>query len=85
MLLYFWVIEKIDVTQASLSIYLLPVFGVLLSTVIVRERITAPLVFGGLLVFAATFLVTVYEERKRMRNAALQEKEQAWQKRTSFV
>jgi drug/metabolite transporter (DMT)-like permease len=85
MLLYFWVIEKIDVTQASLSIYLLPVFGVLLSTVVVRERITASLMFGGLLVFAATFLVTVYEERKRMRNAALQEKEEAWQKRTSFV
>jgi len=70
MLLYFWVIEKIDVTQASLSIYLLPVFGVLLSTVVVRERITAQLVFGGLLVFVGTFLVTVYEERKRMRNAA---------------
>jgi len=69
-LLYFWVIEKIDVTQASLSIYLLPVFGVLLSTVVVRETITAPLVFGGLLVFAGTFLVTVYEERKRMREAA---------------
>src|SRR5258708_25119521 len=85
MLLYFWVIEKIDVTQASLSIYLLPVFGVLLSTVVIRERITASLMFGGLLVFAATFLVTVYEERKRMRNAALQENEEAWQKRTNFV
>jgi hypothetical protein len=47
MLLYFWVIERIDVTQASLSIYLLPVFGVLLSTVFVREGITAQLVFGG--------------------------------------
>jgi drug/metabolite transporter (DMT)-like permease len=70
MLLYFWVIEKIDVTQASLSIYLLPVFGVLLSTVVVKERITSQLVFGGLLVFAGTFLVTVYEERKRMREAA---------------
>jgi len=68
MLLYFWVIEKIDVTQASLSIYLLPVFGVLLSTVVVREKITAHLIFGGLLVFSGTFLVTVYEERKRMQN-----------------
>lgn len=67
MLLYFWVIEKIDVTQASLSIYLLPVFGVLLSTIVVREKITAPLVIGGLLVFFGTFLVTVYEERKRMQ------------------
>jgi drug/metabolite transporter (DMT)-like permease len=49
----------------------------LLSAVVVREKITAPLIFGGLLVFAATFLVTVYEERKRMRNAALQQKEEA--------
>jgi drug/metabolite transporter (DMT)-like permease len=70
MLLYFWVIEKIDVTQASLSIYLLPVFGVLLSTVVVGETITAHLVLGGLLVFAGTFLVTVYEERKRIRDTA---------------
>jgi len=70
MLLYFWVIEKIDVTQASLSIYLLPVFGVLLSTVVVREKITGQLIFGGLLVFSGTFLVTVYEERKRMQNVA---------------
>ena len=70
MLLFFWVIDKIDVTQASLSIYLLPVFGVLLSTVFLHEKITAQLVLGGLLVFAGTFLVTVYEERSRMRAAA---------------
>lgn len=70
MLLFFWVIDKIDVTQASLSIYLLPVFGVLLSTVFVGEKITTQLIFGGLLVFTGTFLVTVYEERKRLRAAA---------------
>lgn len=69
MLLFFWVIDKIDVTQASLSIYLLPVFGVLLSTVFVGEKITTQLIFGGLLVFTGTFLVTVYEERKRLRAA----------------
>lgn len=67
MLLFFWVIDKIDVTQASLSIYLLPVFGVLLSTVFLREKITTQLILGGLLVLTGTFLVTVYEERKRTR------------------
>ena len=87
MLLYFWVIEKIDVTQASLSIYLLPVFGVLLSTVVVKEKITTSLVFGGLLVFIGTFLVTVYEERQRMRKVASQgpKKEQKWPKRASLI
>jgi len=72
MLLYFWVIEKIDVTQASLSIYLLPVFGVLLSTVFVHEKITTQLILGGLLVFTGTFLVTIYEERKKARQASQQ-------------
>ncbi len=65
-LLYFWVIEKIDVTQASLSIYLLPVFGVLLSAIVLKEKITAALLLGGALVLAGTFLVTVYEERRRI-------------------
>ena len=35
----------------------------------VGEKITTQLVFGGLLVFTGTFLVTVYEERKRLRAA----------------
>lgn len=65
MLLYFWVIEHIDVTQASLSIYLLPVFGILLSTALLKERITWQLVMGGILVFLSTFLITAIEERRK--------------------
>lgn len=67
MMLYFWVIQRIDVTQASLSIYLLPVFGVLFSAGLLHEKITFPLVAGGALVFVGTFLVTVYEERQKRR------------------
>lgn len=70
MLLFLWVIDKIDVTQASLSIYLLPVFGVLISAVTLGERLTWELVAGGALVFVSTFLVTIYEERqKNLRSA----------------
>ena len=65
MLLFFWVIERIDVTQASLSIYLLPVFGVLLSTALLKEKITWQLVLGGMLVFLSTFLVTTLDERRK--------------------
>lgn len=65
MVLFYMVLEKIDATQASLSIYLLPVFGVLMSAVTVGERITWNLVLGGALVFVSTFLVTTYEERKK--------------------
>jgi len=63
MVLFFWVIQRIEVTQASLSIYLLPVFGVLFSSVTLHERLRPQLVAGGLLVMASTFLVTTYEGR----------------------
>jgi hypothetical protein len=36
-----------------------------------RERITFELMLGGALVFVSTFLVTYYEERVRLRKAAL--------------
>jgi drug/metabolite transporter (DMT)-like permease len=36
-----------------------------------KERITLTLVTGGLLIFSSCFLVTVYEERQRMKGAAL--------------
>jgi drug/metabolite transporter (DMT)-like permease len=65
MLLYFWVIEHIDVMQASLSIYLLPVLGVGLSTMLVNEKVTVRLLAGGGLVFASTFLITTLDGRKK--------------------
>lgn len=65
MVLFYMVLEKIDATQASLSVYLLPVFGVLMSAVTVGERITWNLILGGALVLVSTFLVTTYEERKK--------------------
>ncbi len=74
MVLFFWVIQRIEVTQASLSIYLLPVFGVLLSSITLHEKITPQLLGGGALVVASTFLVTSYEEsRKSLPVAAMTE------------
>jgi drug/metabolite transporter (DMT)-like permease len=67
MALYFWVIQHIDVTQASLSIYLLPVFGVIISSATLHEKITAQLMVGGALVFVSTYLVTIFEERRKTR------------------
>ena len=67
MLLFFWVIQRIDVTQASLSIYLLPVFGVILSAITLNEKLTPQLIIGGTVVFVSTFLVTTYEEQRKLR------------------
>jgi drug/metabolite transporter (DMT)-like permease len=67
MLLYFAVIQGVEVMKAALSVYLLPLFGLLFSAVLLREGLTINLVAGGLLIFVSCFLVTVYEERQRMR------------------
>lgn len=64
MLLFLWVIKRIELTKASLSNYLLPVFGVLLSAIALKEKITWQLLAGGALVFAGTFLATTYQRRK---------------------
>jgi drug/metabolite transporter (DMT)-like permease len=64
MLLFFWVIKRIDLTRAALSIYLLPVFGVLISTVTLKEKIRWQLLAGGLLVFLGAFLATKYGQRE---------------------
>jgi drug/metabolite transporter (DMT)-like permease len=44
----------------------LPVFGVLISTVALKESVTGRLLIGGLLVFIAAFLATTYTERKSL-------------------
>jgi drug/metabolite transporter (DMT)-like permease len=66
MVLYFGVLQDIDATQASLSIYLLPVFGVIVSAATLRERLKPSLLIGGLLVATGAWLVTAYEERQRI-------------------
>ena len=67
MLLFFWVIKRIDLTQAALSFYLLPVFGVLISTVALKEPVTWQLLAGGILVFIGSFLATRYGEGNKAR------------------
>jgi len=67
MLLFFWVIKRIDLTRAALSFYLLPVFGVLISTVTLKEPVRWQLLAGGILVFIGAFLATKYGEREKAR------------------
>jgi drug/metabolite transporter (DMT)-like permease len=65
MLLFFWVIERINLSQAALSLYLLPVFGVLISTVTLKEKMRWQLFAGGILVIVGTLLATKYGDRMR--------------------
>ncbi|WP_321475528.1 DMT family transporter [uncultured Paludibaculum sp.] len=65
MFLYFRVLGEVDATQASLSIYFLPVFGVLLSGLALHETVSSALLAGGLLVGIGAWLVTMHEQRSK--------------------
>jgi drug/metabolite transporter (DMT)-like permease len=60
-LLFFYVLERMDVTQAILGNYLLPFFIALLGVFLLNESITMLMIVGGTIIFMSTLMVTVYE------------------------
>lgn len=61
MLLFFRALQHLDVTTASASLYLVPVFGVLLAAVLLGERLSALAMFGSAIVLIATVLIMKYD------------------------
>ncbi len=61
MLLFFYVLEHIPVTVASASLYLVPLFGVLLASVLLGERLSPLALAGAGVVLAATVLIMRYD------------------------
>lgn len=61
MVLWMFVLKRLDVSQASVSIYLLPFLGVLISAFTLHERITPAMIVGGLITLAGTILITSLE------------------------
>ena len=60
-LLFFYVLERMDVTQAILGNYLLPFFIGVLGVFLLNESITMLMITGGIIIFLSTLMVTVYE------------------------
>ncbi|MFB3923269.1 MAG: DMT family transporter [Terriglobia bacterium] len=61
MVLWMFLLKRLDVSQASVSVYLLPFLGVLISALTLGEKITSTMIVGGLLTLAGTVLVTTSE------------------------
>jgi drug/metabolite transporter (DMT)-like permease len=61
MVLWMFLLKRLDVSQASVSIYLLPFLGVLISAVTLKERITPVMIVGGLVTLVGTVLITSLE------------------------
>jgi drug/metabolite transporter (DMT)-like permease len=61
MLLFFYVLKHIDVTVASSSLYLLPVFGVVLAAIFLGERLSFVALCGAAVVLVSTVLIMRYD------------------------
>lgn len=62
MVIFLNVLQRLDATQAALSNYLIPFFGVLIAFVVLHERLTGLMLLGGALALASTLLVTVWDD-----------------------
>jgi drug/metabolite transporter (DMT)-like permease len=61
MLLFFKALQHLDVTTASTSLYLVPVFGVLLAALLLGERLNPAALAGAAIVLISTILVVRYD------------------------
>jgi drug/metabolite transporter (DMT)-like permease len=61
MVLWMFLLKRLDVSQASVSIYLLPFLGVLISAVTLHEKITPTMILGGAVTLAGTILITTLD------------------------
>jgi drug/metabolite transporter (DMT)-like permease len=61
MLLFFKALQHLDVTTASTSLYLVPVFGVLLAASLLGERLSQAALVGAAIVLISTILVVRYD------------------------
>ena len=64
MVIFLSVLSRLDATQASLSNYLIPFFGLILAAIVLHEHLTVSMLAGGALVLLSTSLITVYEDRR---------------------
>jgi drug/metabolite transporter (DMT)-like permease len=64
MVIFLTVLTRLDATQASLSNYMIPFFGLVIAALVLHERLTLPMILGGALVLLSTLLITVYEEHR---------------------
>ena len=68
MVIFLAVLSRLDATQASLSNYLIPFFGLIMVAIVLHEHPTAPMLAGGVLVLLSTLLITVYEEHRWVKS-----------------
>jgi len=62
MVLFFYVLQHLPVTVASASLYLVPVFGILLASLFLGERLTPIAIAGTAIVLVSTILIMKWDK-----------------------
>ena len=62
MLLFFRALQHLDVSTASTSLYLVPLFGVILAAILLGERLSLLALCGAAAVLAGTILIIKYDK-----------------------
>ena len=71
MVIFLNVLTRLDATQAALSNYLIPFFGVLIAAVVLHEHLTGFMIAGGALALASTLLITVWDDKPKEQPASV--------------
>lgn len=61
MLIFFIALKHLDVTVVSLTLYMIPVFGIIIAAVFLHERLSAMAVCGAAVVLLSSTLVAKYD------------------------
>lgn len=64
MVLWLFLLTRLDVSQASVSIYLLPFFGIVIAAIFLHEKMTLPMIAGGAITLVGTILVVSTENTR---------------------
>jgi drug/metabolite transporter (DMT)-like permease len=62
MLFFFYVLQFVEVTVASASLYLVPLFGVILGATLLGERLSAVAIAGAAAVLGATIIIMRFDQ-----------------------
>jgi drug/metabolite transporter (DMT)-like permease len=73
MIIFLNVLTRLDATQAALSNYLIPFFGVLIAAIVLHEHLTRFMLAGGLLGLVSTLLITVWDKETQPEAAPQEE------------
>ena len=72
MIIFYGILTRLDAGQIMVSNYLQPFFGVLMAAILLRERVTATMLIGGLLVVGGTALATFEESWRTKKEVSIE-------------